>query len=320
MFSLSLSLFLYLLALGAMRSVTARAVRIVCRAILDGDQLVTATIGDAMTRANNVPGIGTGLVVCRRRPPVYERTAVATPRAASVAPRPGSSEKNVGPGPRTIRGSIALAIDELPDSIAPMGTCISTGFTPRTPSPRQPDRRNEGDCHQGDPIEERPQDCWGLGHGVPRFKRICLDEASLLLRCLHPHLRVIGEQKLEAYIKKTGKHVKMPKSGLADPESVTKKWVRPCGVKLLSVFEQMDVDIMTAPLWEKRSVLVSWLWPRVSTHSKKRHLTPEDAESRSCRAELGWPGFWITIEEFNTVIDETMTDYGAARRIVTACL
>ena len=148
-----------------------------------------------------------------------------------------------------------------------------------------------------------------------KYARNALDEVKFLLRCLHPHLRVIGEYRFQ-YYKATGNSTaRLPRSASSDPVLMDKHWVRPYGVQLLRVFDKMAVDIRVASLCQKIQVLQQWLWNKVSTHPKKRYLTsegPEGPEGRWSRSELGWPGFWMTDGQFKAVIHGTMIDYAGA--------
>ena len=144
---------------------------------------------------------------------------------------------------------------------------------------------------------------WAAGHGMPRHTREVLDQASLLLRCLHAHLYTFVMERCRG---------ELPRSARAEDECVSEHWVRPYGAKLLDAFNEMNVNISTADVVDTTTVLASWLWKKVSTHAQKRFLTPPPGEKR-CKSELGWPDFFLTYDEFWEVIWNTMGDYFVAR-------
>ena len=153
---------------------------------------------------------------------------------------------------------------------------------------------------------------WVNGHGPPRHPRIFLDQASLLLRCLHAHLCELFLHKSEDIPRGRRQKLEVPKSASRKPELVDAHWVRPYGATLLDEFRRATVNIVNANVVDTAAVLEWWLWNKVSTDGKKRFLIPPPGLSR-CRCEIGWPDFTMTEEEFRVVIGKTMSDYSMAR-------
>ena len=157
---------------------------------------------------------------------------------------------------------------------------------------------------------------WAKGHGRPKYTRKVLDEASLLLRCLHAHLRPLVVDCYEAIPpwERQYNNVTLPRSARADAENVNEHWVRPYGAKLLGEFDEAKVNISAAYAVDTAAVLEAWLWKKVSTDGQKRFLTPPYGLKR-CRCDFGWPNFSITYDQLRIVIGKTMNDYNMARYI-----
>ena len=153
---------------------------------------------------------------------------------------------------------------------------------------------------------------WVNGHGPPRHPRIFLDQASLLVRCLHAHLCELFLHKSEDIPRGRRQKLEVPKSASRKPELVDAHWVRPYGATLLDEFRRATVNIVNANVVDTAAVLEWWLWNKVSTDGKKRFLIPPPGLPR-CRCEIGWPDFMMTEKEFYVVIGKTMSDYSMAR-------
>ena len=155
---------------------------------------------------------------------------------------------------------------------------------------------------------------WVKGHGPPRHTRRVLDQASLLLRCLHAHLHKVGMDRFLEIPPWSRQGLKLPWSARPEGDYVNEHWVRKHGARLLDAFDEAQVDISTAYVTDIAAVLKSWLWKKVSTDGQKRFLTPPPGFKR-CRSELGWPNFSISYDEFRVVIGKTMSDYSMASYI-----
>ena len=166
---------------------------------------------------------------------------------------------------------------------------------------RRPDAAKTSSSHC--PLQDRYEDDdWDPKHGMPRHTRKVLDQASLLLRCLHAYLYTFVMKRCRG---------ELPRSARAEDECVNEHWVRPYGAKLADFFRKMEVDISTADVADTADVVAFWLWKKVSTHAQKEFLTPPSGGKR-CKSELGWPDFFLTYDEFWEVIWDTMGDYFVA--------